>query len=62
MFEVLPYLHVADGSGLVEGELIDATVVRAATRISLLGLKSADLVWTATAAAPVFQLANQRFS
>jgi hypothetical protein len=62
MFEVLPYLHVADGSGLVEGELIDAALVRAATRISLLGLKSADLVWTATSAAPVFQLANQRFS
>lgn len=62
MFEVLPYLHVANGSGLVEGTQVDAATVAGASRISLLGLKSADLVWSGPAAAPLFQLANQRFS
>lgn len=62
MFEVLPYLHVAEASGLIEGQMVDAATVRAATRISLLGLKSADLVWSGQTTAPLFQLANQRFS
>lgn len=61
MFEVLPYLHVGNGAGLVEGALVDAATVRAATRISLLGLKSADLVWGG-GARPPFVLTNQRFS
>lgn len=61
MFEVLPYLHVASGVGLIEGAPVDADTVRAATRISLLGLKSADLV-LGGGAVPAFQLANQRFS
>lgn len=58
-FEVLPYLHVAVCQGLVEGAPVDAATLAAATRISLLGLKSADLVLTGAAE---FQLRNPRFS
>ncbi|WP_426197362.1 hypothetical protein [Massilia sp. DWR3-1-1] len=62
VFEVLPYLHVAVCPGITEGAIVDAHAVAGATRISLLGLKSADLVLTGNAGHSQFQLFNQRFS
>jgi hypothetical protein len=62
VFEVLPYLHVAVCPGVTEGGTVDAHAVAGATRISLLGLKSADLVLTGSAGHSQFQLFNQRFS
>lgn len=62
LFEVLPYLHVANGAGMAEGDVIDTARTADATRISLLGLKSADLIVTGTGAATQMKLINQRFS
>jgi len=61
VFEVLPYLHVAVCPAILEGEVIDGATVAAATRISLLGLKSADLVFHG-ASVGAFNMRNQRFS
>ncbi len=62
VFEVLPYLHAAVCQGITEGALVDAATVAGATRISLLGLKSAELVLTGAAGTADFQLRNPRFS
>ncbi|HEU5435508.1 MAG TPA: hypothetical protein VFU95_03750 [Telluria sp.] len=62
VFEVLPYLHIAACAGIAEGGPVDAATIGAAMRISLLGLKSADLILTGTAGNTEFKLVNQRFS
>ncbi|MDB5959322.1 MAG: aromatic ring-opening dioxygenase LigA [Massilia sp.] len=62
VFEVLPYLHVGLCAGVAEGAMLDAATVAAAMRISLLGLKSADLILTGGAGEEKFNLVNQRFS
>lgn len=60
-FEVLPYLHVGLCPGVAEGAPLDAASVAGATRISLLGLKSADLELSGSGAGEM-KLLNQRFS
>jgi hypothetical protein len=62
VFEVLPYLHAALCTGVAEGAVLDAATVAAATRISLLGLKSADLILTGAAGEEKIKLVNPRFS
>ena len=62
LFEVLPYLHVATCSGLAEGDPIDAATVASATRISMLGLRSATLALHDGAGRAGFMLHQQRFS
>ncbi|WP_426113448.1 hypothetical protein [Massilia sp. PWRC2] len=62
LFEVLPYLHVATCCGLAEGDPIDAATLASATRISLLGLRSATLELHDRAGHAQFLLGQQRFS
>lgn len=47
VFELLPYLYIGTCSDLEEGEVMDSdTVARSLTKLSLLGLKSADINMT----------------
>lgn len=62
LFEVLPFLYVACCSGIAEGAIVDAATVAAATRISLLGLRSADLALHDAAGGGRFTVRNQRFN
>ena len=67
IFELLPYLYVGTCSDIEEGDVMDSDTVQAVlTKLSLLGLKSSDIVMTGggtgkLATAFNFQLANQKY-
>lgn len=65
VFELLPYLYIGTCVDVEEGDVMDSdTVPRVLTKLSLLGLKSADIVMSGGGAGPnatpfVFQLDNE---
>lgn len=68
VFEMSPYIYIGTCAGVDEGDILDAdTVSSSFTKLSLLGLKSADINMSGggsgTRAAPlVFALANQKYA
>lgn len=66
VFELLPYLYIGTCSDVEEGDVMDSdTVPSVLTKLSLLGLKSADIVMTGGGVGPkatpfVFQLDKEK--
>lgn len=67
IFELLPFLYIGTCTDVEEGDVMDSDTVQSnLTRLSLLGLRSADIVLTGGGTGPlatqfVFALSNQKY-